>query len=115
MKILVVEGNALSREVLCSELEQLRLAKDLRSAASVAAAEEILASFIPDAMLIDLQLPDQGAFRLVDRSWDSGVPVIVCLTVFDHELLEVLSRCHVDYLVRPFSPGDLHYAVTQNR
>ncbi|HWB82620.1 MAG TPA: response regulator [Bryobacteraceae bacterium] len=115
MKILAVDGNTLSREVLRTELEQLHLAKDLRCVASLPAAEEILESFLPDVLLLDLQLPEYGAFRLVDRPWEQGVPVIVCITVFDRDLLEVLSRRRVDHLVRPFGQCDLHYAITQNR
>lgn len=115
MKVLVVESSMISREDLCSELMQLHLATGVRSAASVEGAEEILQTFQPQVLFVDMQLPDQGAFRLVDRSWTGDIPVIVCITIFDRELLATLTRHHVEYLVRPFSPNDLHYVMTRGR
>jgi DNA-binding LytR/AlgR family response regulator len=115
VKVLVVEHQDLAREDLCDELSRLSFVKDVRSAASEQATGEILTSFAPDVIFLDLQLPESGAFRIADRSWAGSVPAIVCVTAFERSLVEALSRHRVEYLVRPFGTQDLHYVMTRGR
>ena len=115
MNVLVVDHQDSTREDLCEELSQLRYVEKARSASSESIAEEILTKFTPDIVFLNMQLPESGAFRFTDRSWAAGVPVIVCTTVFEHRVVEALSRHRVEYLVRPFGAEDLHYVLTRGR
>jgi DNA-binding LytR/AlgR family response regulator len=115
MKILIVEHEDLARETLYDELSHLAFVDSIQSAASEQAAEEILSFFRPDIVLLDMQLPGFGAFRIADRIWPWGVPVIVCTTTFERSLLEALNRYRVEYLVRPFGAEELVYVITRGR
>jgi DNA-binding LytR/AlgR family response regulator len=115
MKILVVEHEDLAREALHDEISRLAFVDSVKSAASEAAAEEILSYFTPDIVFLDMQLPGFGAFRLADRAWPWGIPAIVCTSTFDRSLLEALNRYRVEYLVRPFGTEELVYLITRGR
>jgi CheY-like chemotaxis protein len=115
VNVLVVEHQDSAREDLCDELSRLGFGESVRSAASGQEAEDILTRFTPDTIVLDMQLPESGAFRIADRSWVGSVPVIVCTTTFERRLVEMLSRHRVEYLVRPFGAEDLYYVMTRGR
>lgn len=115
MNVLVVEHQDSAREDLCDELSRLGCAENVRAAASEQEAEDILTTLTPDIVVLDMQLPESGAFRIADRSWPGSVPVIVCVTGFERRLVEALSQHRVEYLVRPFGADDLNYVMTRGR
>jgi DNA-binding LytR/AlgR family response regulator len=115
VNVLVVEHQDSAREDLCDQLSRLGFGENVRAAACEQEAEDILTRFAPDIVVLDLQLPESGAFRIADRSWVRTVPVIVCITTFERRLVDALSRHRVEYLVRPFGADDLHYVLTRGR
>jgi DNA-binding response OmpR family regulator len=114
VKILVVEPQDASRGNLCDELSRVGFVENVRVADCAQLAEDILRDFIPDIVIVDMQLPEQGAFRIADRAWPGSIPVIVCVTAFERRLVEARSRHRVEYLVRPFDEQDLYYVLAMN-
>jgi DNA-binding LytR/AlgR family response regulator len=115
MEILVVEHEERARVTLHSELTRLAFVEKVTSASSEQIAEQRLSLGMPDIVLLDMQLPDSGAFRFANRSWAGGVPIIICVTTFDRKLLDAFRRHRVEYLVRPFSTEELTYVITRGR
>jgi CheY-like chemotaxis protein len=78
LRILVVEDNAINRELLCDWLESRGYA--VLSAQDVAAAQRLLQDQQPDAVLLDVQLGSEDGLSLA--AWIrrqpgfSGIPVI---------------------------------------
>jgi DNA-binding response OmpR family regulator len=106
--VLVVEDDALIASSLGRALEANGY--DVRAAGTVAAAVAALDDAVPDAVLLDLGLPDgdgTAIAELVVRR-HPRVPVIV-LTARDSELDIVagLGSGAVDYVVKPFRLGEL--------
>jgi DNA-binding LytR/AlgR family response regulator len=115
LNVLVVEQEDLARESLCGDLTRFSFVDNVRPADSEQAAEQILSYYRPDVIFLDLQLPDFGAFRIVDRSWPKGIPLIVCTTSFDRPLLAALTRCRAAHVVRPVGSQELAYLITTGR
>jgi CheY-like chemotaxis protein len=73
----------------------------------------------PHAVLVDLIMPEQDGFYLLDRikafgdthKWRPGIVVITGLR--DSELEQELEQSGVIYLPKPFTPRDLFQAVDQ--
>ncbi len=64
----------------------------------------------PDAILLDLMLPDTNGFRVCEelRRWDAFVPIIM-LTARSQEVDKIrgLDAGADDYITKPFSVGEL--------
>jgi len=115
VKVLIIEHDCALGEALAREVSALPRVDRIKCAASELAAEELLFHFSPDVIFLDMQLPEQGAFRIAARIWTQGMPSIICTTAFDRPLLDALNRHRVEYLIRPFGSDELAYMVTRTR
>ncbi len=74
-------------------------------------AYEALEREVPDAVILDLNLPNMSGFRLLkllrrDARW-SRVPLIVA-TAFAFEEVEDIANERIDYfMTKPFDPAEL--------
>ena len=112
-KILVIEDHPEMRrfiaEVLSSEYRVVTSADGLEGLSSVAAER-------PDLVVTDLMMPKLGGDELVRRMRANKeltqVPVLVLSARADDELrLKLLAELVQDYLVKPFSAGELRARV----
>ena len=112
-KILVIEDHPEMRrfiaEVLSSEYRVVTAADGLEGLSSVAAER-------PDLVVTDLMMPKLGGDELVRRMRANKeltqLPVLVLSARADDELrLKLLAESVQDYLVKPFSAGELRARV----
>ena len=112
-KILVIEDHPEMRrfiaEVLSSEYRVITAADGLEGLSSVAAER-------PDLVVTDLMMPKLGGDELVRRMRANTeltqLPVLVLSARADDELrLKLLAESVQDYLVKPFSAGELRARV----
>ena len=105
--ILVVEDN----ERIRRQLKHIIQGQDYEVAEATTGEEAVtaIATREPDAVILDLNLPDIDGREVTRqvRQW-SHVPIIV-LTVRaeEDEKIELLDLGADDYMVKPFSPGEL--------
>ena len=68
----------------------------------------------PDALLLDVQMPEAGGLD-VAASLPDGGPAIVFVTAFDRYALQAFDTAAVDYLLKPVDPERLHRALDRLR
>lgn len=105
--VLVVEDDQFVRSALIRELSQR--SHTVRSASTALDALRDVAQAAPDAVVLDLGLPDlDGAEALKMLRAISDVPVVVATARDDEaEIVRLLNAGADDYLVKPFSPEHL--------
>jgi len=108
MLLLLVEDD----ETIAHELALRWRARewDLLTATTLAQAQTLLAQAAPDAIVLDLQLPDGDGLVWLERQRQAHLqaPVLI-LTARDRvsDRVDGLRRGADDYLVKPFSPEEL--------
>src|SRR4051812_8864901 len=103
MKVLVVEDDTVTREIVTRALEHV--GQDVIAAATGGRAMELVGSAAPDLVVLDLGLPGLDGFEVCHRiRLDSQVPIVV-LTARDEEedVMRAFSLGADDYVTKPFS------------
>jgi len=101
--ILVVEDEPALREILSDMLE--RFDYDARLAGTAADAYALAATERPNAILLDINLPDATGTQTLDelRVLRPDVPIIIVTANADEGLArETLTRGAFDYVFKPF-------------
>lgn len=108
VRILVVDDDAVVRELLRRTFERAGLAVD--EVADGAAAVNRVASAAPDLVVLDISLPGLDGLQVLGRLRGSGaqVPVILLTGRGDEaDRIMGLNLGADDYVVKPFSLGEL--------
>ncbi len=75
--------------------------------ASVAEAEELIATFVPDLMILDIMMPVETGLNWLQRV-DLNIPVILLTALGDsQDRITGLEAGADDYLAKPFEPREL--------
>ena len=101
--ILVVEDEPALREILSDMLE--RFDYDARLAGTAADAYALAAAERPNAILLDINLPDATGTQTLDelRVLRPDVPIIIVTANADEGLArDTLTRGAFDYVLKPF-------------
>ncbi len=79
------------------------------AASSLGAALKVLLSFDPSVIILDWQLPDSNGLSSIRTLRQRTPSPILMLTVRDKEsdIIEALNRGADDYVIKPFSPGQV--------
>ena len=104
---LVVEDEPQIRSLLCDALQTLDLRCD--AASSMNEAREALAKETPNIVVLDLGLPDGDGKTLIAelRAWSEMPVLVLSARSQEREKIEALDTGADDYLVKPFSRGEL--------
>ena len=115
LSLLIVEDEVLLRKQLAAELEQLRA--DVTAAPTLAAARQWIGDQGFDFVLLDVNLPDgQGTDLLREKAFAPNTAVIVMTAAGAVDnAVEAMKLGAVDYLVKPFEPGELPLVVERAR
>jgi DNA-binding response OmpR family regulator len=110
--VLVVEDDARVASVIADQLREEEFA--VFTARSVREAAAALIERTPDAIVLDVMLPDGSGFELCRRirrggeHWDSAVGIVlVSARVDDVDVLRGFSRGADDYVRKPFAMPEL--------
>jgi EAL domain-containing protein (putative c-di-GMP-specific phosphodiesterase class I)/CheY-like chemotaxis protein len=106
-RILVVDDSTAMRLLLRSVLELE--GAEVHEASTAAAARQAIDDVHPDLVLLDVRLPDGTGFDLLDHiRGASRIPaVFVTAATAVSDRVAGLDRGADDYLLKPFSPGEL--------
>jgi two-component system, LytTR family, response regulator len=114
MRLLIVDDERPARE---------RLRRMLAAEPGIAAIDEatdgfdalaMIESFKPDAMFLDIRMPELSGLELA-ASLPQPAPLLVFVTAFDEYALRAFDANAIDYLLKPFDEARLQRALARLR
>ncbi len=114
MRVLIVDDEAPARAKLRRMLAAFDDVDVVGEAIDGAQAIELVAALAPDALFLDVQMPEVGGLD-VAASLPDGAPALVFVTAFDRFALQAFDANAVDYLLKPVDPERLARAVQRLR
>lgn len=108
-RVLLVEDDAISREVLALALQGVPA--DVHAVASLAAAREALAACVYDAWLVDAHLPDGDGRELLAARPASTIALAHTAATDARVLDGLVEAGFVEVLVKPIAAGDVQAAL----
>ena len=114
MRILIVDDENPARERLRRMLALEPGIEAIGEAADGHEAMELLASFRPDALLLDIEMPGLSGIDLA-ASLPHPAPQVVFVTAYDAYALRAFDAGAVDYLLKPFDQLRLRLALARLR
>lgn len=101
----------LIRNILRNKMPDVRIVGE---AGGITEAVEMLQRTQPEVVLLDVELADGSGFDLIHRY--TGPPFqVIFITAFDEFAFKAFRYSALDYLVKPFDPGDLIEALHKVR
>ena len=109
MKAIVVEDSRLAREGLLRMLESHPSIDIVGAADHPNGARQLVAQHHPDLMFLDIHMPGESGFDLLDSM--DYLPKVVFTTAFSEHAYRSFDYQAVDYLLKPISPERLAEAI----
>src|SRR5688572_28733949 len=113
LRALIVDDERLARERTGRMLEGIEGVEVAGEAASAAEARRLIAELSPDLVLLDIQMPEEDGFALLE-SLDPR-PAVVFVTAFDQYAVRAFEENAIDYLLKPFRQERLEQAIARAR
>jgi len=114
MRILIVDDERPARDKLRRMLEQEQGVTAIEEARDGVEALEKVASFVPDAIFLDVQMPEVSGLE-VAASLPQPAPLVVFATAFDEYAVPAFDANAIDYLLKPFDAARLQRAMQRLR
>lgn len=112
-RVLIADDEPLARERIALLLTSLAPGVEVSEVGNGAAAIAAINSWTPDAVFLDVQMPEQDGFEIVAAIGPSQMPPTVFVTAYDQHALRAFEVSAVDYLLKPFD--DERFAAAWNR
>jgi two-component system LytT family response regulator len=109
LRTLIVDDERLARRELRRLLEPQDAVEVVGEAANADEAEAALREHDPDLLLLDVQMPGDSGFDLLERL--DAVPHVVFVTAYDEYAIRAFEVNALDYLVKPVEPERLKSAI----
>jgi two-component system LytT family response regulator len=113
LRVLIVDDEPLARARARRLLADVGGATLVGEAGSAAEARRMIAERKPDLLLLDIQMPGDDGFALL-QSLDPR-PAVIFITAFDHYAVRAFEENAVDYLLKPFRRERLADAMERAR
>lgn len=114
MRVLIVDDERPARERLRRMLAQEADIDAIGEAADGIEALRILPEFRPDALLLDVEMPELSGIDLA-ASLPAPAPLLVFVTAYDEYALRAFDANAIDYLLKPFDQARLRRALARLR
>lgn len=108
-RTLIVDDERLARRELRRLLEPHDRVEVVGEAAHADEAEAAIREGDPDLLLLDVQMPGDSGFDLLERL--DAVPHVVFVTAYDEYAIRAFEVNALDYLVKPVEPERLKAAI----
>jgi two-component system, LytTR family, response regulator len=112
-RVLIADDEPLARERIALLLESLAPDVDLREVGNGGDAVDAILAWSPDAVFLDVQMPEGDGFEVVSAIGPGRMPATVFVTAFDRHAVRAFDVAAVDYLLKPFD--DARFAAAWNR
>lgn len=114
LKALIVDDEKKARDILLFHLENfIPEITQIETAASVSEALDRIKSFQPHLLFLDIVMPQQDGFDLLDALDDWNFDVIFT-TAHDQFAIKAIRFSALDYLLKPIDPDELRDAVNRH-
>ena len=110
MNALIVDDERHAREELARLLKAFPEIHVVGEAANAPEARECIKTLEPDLVFLDIQMPEENGFELLDSLGESA-PRIIFTTAYDAYALRAFDFGAVDYLLKPIAPKRLALAL----
>ena len=102
-KILIIEDDPAISNLIKTTLETQNYQYHTAKTGSEAIIDAV--SYNPDAIILDLGLPDMDGVTIINkvRSWTNTPIIVVSARSEDHDKVEALDAGADDYITKPFS------------
>jgi two-component system, LytTR family, response regulator len=113
IRVCVIEDEPLSRDRLVKLLRAFDDVVIAGEASDGVTAVAVIDEVKPDAVFLDIQLPECSGFEVLSRLRHH--PAVVFVTAFDQYAIRAFDERAVDYLLKPVAPDRLARAVERLR
>ena len=110
MNALIVDDERHARKELARLLKEFPEIHVVGEAANAPEARERIQSLDPDLVFLDIQMPEETGFELLESLGDDA-PRIIFTTAYDAYALRAFEFGAVDYLLKPIAPKRLALAL----
>lgn len=114
LRLLIVDDEPPARARLRRLLAARPDVQVIGEAGDGATALTMVESLAPDALLLDLQMPEVSGLDVAASLPDDG-PAVVFVTAFEQYALQAFDAAAVDYLLKPVDPARLARALERLR
>ena len=111
IKTLIVDDEAIARQVLWEKLELIPEIKIVGEAANGKEALHKIMNLQPDLVFLDLQMPDMGGFEVIQSLSGTHLPVVVIVTAFHQHAIKAFDAGAIDYLLKPVREERLQKSI----
>ena len=114
LKALIVDDEAKARDILLFHVENfIPEITHVELAGNVPEALRLIRSFQPDIVFLDIVMPQQDGFDLLNalETWDFDV---IFTTAHDQYAIKAIRFSALDYLLKPVDPDELQAAVQRH-
>lgn len=111
LQAILIDDEPKNNRILKGMLEQFcPQVQVVGQANNTAAAQLLLQQVVPDLVFLDIQMPGEDGFALLD-TFPSAAFDIIFVTAFDNYALKAIRYCALDYLLKPLNIAALQAAV----
>lgn len=103
IRTVVVDDEELARRRITALLETEPDVKVVAECADAAAANLAIAQEKPDLLLLDIQMPGQDGFSVIEAMEEDRRPCVIFVTAYDQYALRAFEAQAFDYLLKPFN------------
>lgn len=115
MRAVVVDDEPIARRVLREELEAFPDVEVVSEADNGRTALLQVATYKPDVVFLDLQMPVLNGFDTISGLGSADQPAVIILTAFDEFAIRAFEAGAVDYLLKPVGQVRLQKAIEKVR
>ncbi len=115
VKVMLVDDEPLARGKLRRLLADEEDIEIVGEAGSAEEAQEKLGELRPDLLFLDIQMPGQDGFALLESLPPDQLPAVVFVTAYDEHAVRAFEVSALDYLLKPFDRERLELALERAR
>lgn len=112
-RVLIADDEPLARERLADLLRAQAPEATVREVGNGQAVLDLVGSWAPDLLLLDIQMPGQSGLEVVAALDPAQLPLVVFITAHDEHAVQAFEISAVDYLLKPFD--DARFAAMWRR
>jgi len=113
VRAVVVDDEPTAREVVLTLLTEHPTVQVVGEATNGKEAVQLVRRLKPDLLFLDIQMPDQDGFRVLETLGDDVPRGIVFVTAHDEHAIRAFDVHALDYVLKPFGRPRFRAAVTR--
>jgi len=113
VRAVVVDDEPTAREVVMTLLAEHPTVQVVGEATNGKEAVQLVRRLKPDLLFLDIQMPDQDGFRVLETLGDDVPRGIVFVTAHDEHAIRAFDVHALDYVLKPFGRPRFRAAVTR--